>query len=181
MHQHKQKKSLGFLSVVAFLMIMVGVGYTVSSVAAVNGQKTTTETALLPAIPLETSPQSPKENLFSSVEKQVADKANSLRNELLGNVQRENSSDTENKSQNAEENNQNSFSDATSSHIVLSLANVRPLPKVYDDIEHSVYKDAILTLYSQHLIQGGKNFYPDNYVRISDFIRVVMDTYRLQL
>jgi hypothetical protein len=172
MHQNKQKKSLGFLSVVAFLMILVGVGYTVSSVVAVNGQKTTTETPLLPAVSPEPSPQSPKENLFSSMEKQVADKANSLRNELLGNAQREN----------APEEPQNFDSDIPSDAVaVLTLANVRPLPKVYDDIEHSVYKEAILTLYSQHLIQGGKNFYPDNFVRISDFIRVVMDTYRLQL
>ncbi|MDR2190957.1 MAG: hypothetical protein LBP53_07500 [Candidatus Peribacteria bacterium] len=39
-HYNHQKKSLGFLSVVAFLMILVGVGYTVSSVFAVNTSKT---------------------------------------------------------------------------------------------------------------------------------------------
>ncbi|MDR2190956.1 MAG: S-layer homology domain-containing protein [Candidatus Peribacteria bacterium] len=64
---------------------------------------------------------------------------------------------------------------------MISLAEPLPFPKVYEDIDTSLYTDAILALYSNGILQGGTQFYPNNYVRISDFIRVVVDTYRLIL
>jgi hypothetical protein len=98
MMKNKQKKSLGFLSVVAFLMILVGVGYTVSSVAAVNTNKTSPSNPSLSV----SQPQPSQENLFSSLEKQVADTANSLRNDLLTTLQIDASSGTQQKQSNAE-------------------------------------------------------------------------------
>jgi hypothetical protein len=173
MHNSNNKKPLGFLSIVAFLMIMVGVGYTVSSVFAVNNPKSSTQPIVLP----ESQPQA-KEPLFSSLEKQVADKATSLRNELLGTT-------TENENQPSFSNDLSDEKEKTelpsNAVAVITLAVPHPLPKVYGDIHQSAYADAILILYSHGLLQEGKNFYPDNYVKISDFIRVVMDAYRLQL
>jgi hypothetical protein len=134
MMRNKQKKSLGFLSVVAFLMILVGVGYTVSSVVATGTN--TTSTSPLPSS--ETQPQPPKDKLFSSLEKQVATTANSLRNDLLTTLQLDTSSahplsGTESKQP---------------ALAVISLAEPLPLPQVYRDISNSVYADAILILYS---------------------------------
>jgi hypothetical protein len=60
------------------------------------------------------------------------------------------------------------------------LADPRPLPEVFDDIHDSRYKDAILVLYSNGLLQKANSYHPKYHVRISDFIRVVMDTYRLK-
>jgi hypothetical protein len=172
MNNNKQKKSLGFLSVVAFLMVLVGVGYTVSSVFAVNAPKTSTSVSTTsPSEPVDTSP---KESFFSSVEQQVAEKATALWNGMLGNVV-----GTSSGSQNVEEN-QILISETPSSAVaVLSLVPY-PLPRVYTDIEQSKYQDAILNLYSNGLLQEGTTFHPTNYVRISDFIRVVMDAYRLK-
>ncbi|MDR0650534.1 MAG: hypothetical protein LBG59_03910 [Candidatus Peribacteria bacterium] len=95
MMRNKQKKSLGFLSVVAFLMILVGVGYTVSSVVATSTN--TTSTSILPSS--ESQPQPLQDSLFSSLEKQVATTAGSLRNDLLGTLQIGTSSGTEQKQQ----------------------------------------------------------------------------------
>jgi hypothetical protein len=94
MHSNKHKKSLGFLSIVAFLMIMVGVGYTVSSVFAVSTTKTSTPTAQSSPEP---QPPSSQEGLFSSLEKQVADTAGSLRNDLLDTLQINGSSGSQQK------------------------------------------------------------------------------------
>jgi hypothetical protein len=63
----------------------------------------------------------------------------------------------------------------------LSFANSYILPSVYQDISTSSYQDAITILYSNGIIQSSNKFYPHNYVRVSDFIRVVMDAYRVQL
>jgi len=63
----------------------------------------------------------------------------------------------------------------------LSFANSYILPSVYQDISTSSYQDAITILYSNGIIQSNNKFYPHNYVRVSDFIRVVMDAYRVQL
>jgi predicted PurR-regulated permease PerM len=133
MMRNKQKKSLGFLSVVAFLMILVGVGYTVSSVVATSA---TTTTSPLPSSELQ--PQPPQDNLFSSLEKQVATTADSLRNNLLSTLQidvspAQPSTGTEQKQP---------------ALAVISLAEPLPLPQVYGDISNSAYADAILILYS---------------------------------
>jgi hypothetical protein len=171
MRTHQQKKSLGFLSIVAFLMVLVGVGYTVSSVFAV-----TREPSIQPVsspIP-ENSDPSLKESFFSSMEEHVAEKAISLWNEICGCVE-DTSSDTGDS-----EESQNSFSDVHSSASAVITLMPRALPSVYDDIALSDYKDAILILYSNGLLQKGTSFHPTRVVPITDFIRVVMDVYRLQ-
>ncbi|MDR0860305.1 MAG: hypothetical protein LBO09_05010 [Candidatus Peribacteria bacterium] len=168
MHNNKQKKSLGFLSIVAFMMILVGVVYTVSGVFATN----VSATISTPSPSEETIPSISNENLFASLEKQVANKATSLRNEVLGTPT---SSTTEESP---------SFSEVlptpATSVASISLADPRPLPEVFDDIHDSRYKDAILVLYSNGLLQKANSYHPKYHVRISDFIRVVMDTYRLK-
>ena len=63
----------------------------------------------------------------------------------------------------------------------LWFANSYILPSVYQDISTSSYQEAITILYSNGIIQPNNKFYPHNYVRVSDFIRVVMDAYRVQL
>ncbi|GHV25565.1 hypothetical protein FACS1894176_04340 [Bacteroidia bacterium] len=167
MHNNKQKKSLGFLSVVAFLMILVGVVYTVSGVFATN----VSATISTPTPTEQPIPSIPSENLFASLEKQVATTATSLRNEVLGTPS---SSTGESPS----------FTEVlptpATSVASISLADPRPLPEVFDDIHDSVYKDAILVLYSNGLLQKANSFHPKYQVRISDFIRVVMDAYRLK-
>jgi hypothetical protein len=115
----------------------------------------------------------PKENFFSSLERQVAQKATSLWNDMLGNVH-----DTPPETPSVIDN-QNYFSDNHNTLATLIKLTPHPLPLVYTDIQHSKYQNAILTLYSHGLIHKGEKFYPDNHVRISDFIRVVMDAYRL--
>jgi hypothetical protein len=170
MHNKQQKKSLGFLSIVAFLMILVGVVYTVSGVFATNATATT------PTSSLDESPElssTPKENLFASLEKQVATTATSLRNRVWGAPTTTSSTEE-----------QPSFSEPTptppTAVASISLASPQPLQEVYDDISLSVYKDAILVGYSHGLWQKANSFHPSYHVRISDFIRVVMDAYRLK-
>jgi hypothetical protein len=168
--QKSNKKSLGFLTIVAFLMILVGIGYTVSSVFATNPTQTMQNP---PQISSELQSQS-EEKLFSSLEKHVAITATSLRNQLLE------STNMVHQSEHTEPSNQNNSDEYTSSRVTLDTVSARPLPKVYDDIETSPAKEEILILYSNNLIKEGKDFYPNNYVRISDFIRVVIDAYRVQ-
>lgn len=150
-------------------MILVGIGYTVSSVFAVNPNQTIQTSQ----ISSETQSQS-EEKLFSSLEKHVATTATSLRNQLLG------STNMVNQKEDTEQSDQNNSDEHNSSSITLDTVSSRPLPKVYDDIETSPAKEEILILYSNNLIKEGKDFYPNNYVRISDFIRVVVDAYRVQ-
>jgi hypothetical protein len=108
------------------------------------------------------------------VEKQVAEKATSLWNGIRGNV-----TDTPSGDQNVEEI-QKSFSDETPSTSEVIRLVPSALPLVYSDIGTSAYQEAILNLYSNGLLQKATNFNPTHAVRISDFIRVVMDAYRLQ-
>lgn len=65
---------------------------------------------------------------------------------------------------------------------LIEIKNVAVMPSWYPftDIEDSPAKESILIMYSQNLFQDALNFQPKNYVRISDFIRVVVDTYRLK-
>ncbi|MDR2415411.1 MAG: hypothetical protein LBD75_02085 [Candidatus Peribacteria bacterium] len=134
MMRNKQKKSLGFLSVVAFLMIMVGIGYTVSSVVATN--TATSSPSYLPSPELQ--PQPPQESLFSSLEKQVAKTAGSLRNDLLATLQIDASSAYPSSGTEPKQ----------PALAVISLAEPLPLPTVYEDSSSSAYADAILILYS---------------------------------
>jgi len=172
--QATNKKSLGFLSIVAFLMILIGVVYTVSSVFAQSSLPLTLPDQILPAMPQQHS----KESMFSAIEKQVADKATSLRHQLLGTT---NTSIAQFSAAEKSDQTSSMTSDTHGSAVArIDVVVPRPLPKVYEDIETSAYKEAILILYSHQLIKAWTLFYPNNYVRISDFIRVVMDAYRLQ-
>jgi predicted lipid-binding transport protein (Tim44 family) len=141
--QKSNKKSLGFLTIVAFLMILVGIGYTVSSVFAVNP----TQTSQSSQQPSSKTSSPSEEQPFSSLEKHVADTATSLRNQLLG------TTNTANQSKQTEQLNQNTSDEHNSNIMVIDTVSARPLPTVYDDIETSPARESILVLYSNDLIQ----------------------------
>lgn len=184
LQQSKPKKSLWFLTIVAFLMIMVGIGYTMSSVFAINNPQRNQQPIpyLISSVNVASEE---KENLFSTMEKQVATKATTLRNDLVVYLRGESSPRLPSPKPTTEEKSESSSSISQREKEILATIDLpapRPYPTVFEDIDHTSAKEAILTLYSQNLIQSTtKKFHPQNYVRISDFIRVVMDTYRLQL
>ena len=124
-------------------MIVVGMGYTVSNVFA-------THPIQMPPSPRQPAPEpstSSAEPLFSSLEKRVADTATSLRNQLLG------TTDTADQPHKVELPHQTTSGEQSVHPIVIDTVPVRPLPTVYDDIETSPAKEAILILYSHSLIQ----------------------------
>ena len=165
-------------------MILVGVGYTVSSVFAVNNltnKNTDTSSQTHQSSFVDATSKEPSS---ASVEQKLAEQAISLRNGIVEFVQNgsfPSSSETNVWPIESNSSNQTSSNDETESVAVISLAEARPYPLVYNDIANSPAKEAILNLYSNDLIQKAENFNLNNYVRISDFVRVVMDTYRLQL
>jgi hypothetical protein len=128
----------------------------------------------------------PQGNASKSFETKVAETAISLWDDALSRITNQTSSTT-GTTQPADISEPSSQSDqksdgADSTKIQLELAHPAQVSLVFDDISNSPAHDEIMILYSQGLLQRGNGkFYPDNYVRISDFIRVVMDAYRLQL
>ena len=131
-----------------------------------------------------------QEKTFAGVERSVAQRAVSSWNKLVGN-----NDSTSSLVVNLPENGDNTalwdkvaswYEDTSTTNVAwnnmqLSFANSYILPSVYQDISTSSYQDAITILYSNGIIQSSNKFYPHNYVRVSDFIRVVMDAYRVQL
>ena len=131
-----------------------------------------------------------QEKTFAGVERSVAERAVSWWNKLVGN-----NDSTSSLTVNLPENGDNTalwdkvaswYEDTSKTNVAwnnmqLSFANSYILPSVYQDISTSSYQDAITILYSNGIIQSSNKFYPHNYVRVSDFIRVVMDAYRVQL
>jgi hypothetical protein len=131
-----------------------------------------------------------QEKTFAGVERSVAQRAVWWWNKLVGN-----NDSTSSLVVNLPENGDNTalwdevaswYEDTSTTNVAwnnmqLSFANSYILPSVYQDITTSSYQDAITILYSNGIIQPNNKFYPHNYVRVSDFIRVVMDAYRVQL
>ncbi len=160
-------------------MVLVGVGYTVSTVVAKTPDaKSDVTISNVAGNTLKTNSIDSLQvsgNVFSSFEQAIANKATSLRNEFVTTEQNDTSTPL------VETETSDTFvAPASSQTAQISLATQLPLPEVYDDIGNSSFQYEILNLYSNKLVSWVKHFYPNNAVRVSDFIRVVMDAYHLQ-
>ncbi len=195
MHTSKNQKSSWFLTIVAFVMVLFWVGYIFSCLSwsetfAISNNEDIPPYAENIHIKKDLQWKEDQEKTVAGVEKSVADRAISWWNKLVGN-----NDSTSSLVVNIPENGENTtiwdevaswYEDTSTTNVAwnnmqLSFANSYILPSVYQDISTSSYQDAITTLYSNRIIQASNKFYPHNYVRVSDFIRVVMDAYRVQL
>lgn len=194
MHTSKNQKSSWFLTIVAFVMVLFWVGY-IFSCLSWNETFATSNYEDIPQYAenihiKDLQWKEDQEKTFAGVERSVAERAIWWWNKLVGN-----NDSTSSLTVNLPENTDNTalwdkvaswYEDTSTTNVAwntmqLSFANSYILPSVYQDISTSSYQDAITILYSNGIIQSSNKFYPHNYVRVSDFIRVVMDAYRVQL
>ena len=195
MHTSKNQKSSWFLTIVAFVMVLFWVGYIFSCLMwnttfAENNEENNISNCSENINTTNLQWKEDQEKTFAGVERSVAQRAISWRNKLVGN-----NDSTSSLVVSLPENGENitawdkvtswyedtSTTNAAWNNMQLSFANSYILPSIYQDISTSSYQDAITILYSNGIIQPNNKFYPHNYVRVSDFIRVVMDAYRVQL
>jgi len=194
MHTSRNQKSSWFLTIVAFVMVLFWVGYIFSCLSWSETFATSTNEDIIPYaenIHIKNLQwKEDQEKAFAGVEKSVAQRAISWWNKLVGNNDSTSSLVVE-----LPENGNNTtlwdkvtswYEDTSTTNTAwnnmqLSFANAYILPSVYQDISTSSYQEAITILYSNWIIHSSDKFYPHNYVRVSDFIRVVMDAYRVQL
>ena len=194
MHTSSNKKSSWFLTIVAFVMVLFWVGYIFSCLSWSTTLAKNNEDYISPYAEnihiKDLQWKEDQEKTFAGVERSVAERAISWWNKLVGN-----NDSTSSLVVNLPENGNNTtlwdevaswYEDTSTTNVVwnntqLSFASNYVLPSVYQDISTSSYQDAITILYSNGIIQSSNKFYPYNYVRVSDFIRVVMDAYRVQL
>ena len=194
MHTSTNQKSSWFLTIVAFVMVLFWVGYIFSCLSWSETFATSNIEDISPYAEnihiKDLQWKEDQEKTFAGVERSVAERAVSWWNKLVGN-----NDSTSSLVVDLPENGRNIalwdkvaswYEDTSTTNVAwnnmqLSFANSYILPSVYQDISTSSYQDAITILYSNGIIQSSIKFYPHNYVRVSDFIRVVMDAYRVQL
>ena len=195
MHTSRNQKSSWFLTIVAFVMVLFWVGYIFSCLSWSTTLAKSNEDYVSPYAEnihiKDLQWKEDQEKNFAGVERSVAQRAVSWWNKLVGN-----NDSTSSLVVNLPENTDNTalwdkvaswYEDTSTTNkawnknMQLSFANSYILPSVYQDISTSSYQDAITILYSNGIIKSSNKFYPHNYVRVSDFIRVVMDAYRVQL
>ena len=194
MHTSTNQKSSWFLTIVAFVMVLFWVGYIFSCLSWSETFATSNIEDISPYAEnihiKDLQWKEDQEKTFAGVERSVAERAVSWWNKLVGN-----NDSTSSLVVDLPENGRNItlwdkvaswYEDTSTTNVAwnnmqLSFANSYILPSVYQDISTSSYQDAITILYSNGIIQSSNKFYPHNYVRVSDFIRVVMDAYRVQL
>ena len=194
MHTSTNQKSSWFLTIVAFVMVLFWVGYIFSCLSWSTTLAKSNEDYVSPYAEnihiKDLQWKEDQEKTFAGVEKSVAQRAVSWWNKLVGN-----NDSTSSLVVNLPENGKTPtiwdkvaswYEDTSTTNVAwnnmqLSFANSYILPSVYQDISTSSYQDAITILYSNGIIKSSNKFYPHNYVRVSDFIRVVMDAYRVQL
>lgn len=195
MQTSKNQKSSWFLTIVAFVMVLFWVGYIFSCLSWSTTLAKSNEDNVSPYAEnihiKDLQWKEDQEKNFAGVERSVAQRAISWWNKLVGN-----NDSTSSLVVNLPENGDNTalwdkvaswYEDTSTTNVAwnknmqLSFANSYILPSVYQDISTSSYQDAITILYSNGIIKSSNKFYPHNYVRVSDFIRVVMDAYRVQL
>jgi len=194
MQTSSNKKSSWFLTIVAFVMVLFWVGYIFSCLswsetfAKSNDENISPFAENIHIKDLQWKEDQEKTN--AGIERSVAERAISWWNKLVGD-----NDSTSSLVVNLPENGDNTtlwdkvtswYEDTSTTNkawnnMQLSFADSYILPSVYQDISTSSYQDAITILYSNGIIQSSNKFYPHNYVRVSDFIRVVMDAYRVQL
>lgn len=194
MHTSKNQESSWFLTIVAFVMVLFWVGYIFSCLSwnatfAKNNDENTPPYAENVHIKKYLQWKEDQEKTSAGVERSVAQRAVWWRNKLVGNND-STSSLVVDLPKNGDKTTlwdqvASWYEDTSTTNVAwnmqLSFANSYILPSVYQDISTSSYQDAITILYSNGIIQSSNKFYPHNYVRVSDFIRVVMDAYRVQL
>ena len=195
MHTSTNQKSSWFLTIVAFVMVLFWVGYIFSCLSWSTTLAKSNEDYVSPYAEnvhiKDLQWKEDQEKNFAGVERSVAQRAVSWWNKLVGNNDSTSSlvvNLPENGDKTALWDKVASWYEETSTtkkawnkNMQLSFANSYILPSVYQDISTSSYQDAITILYSNGIIKPSNKFYPHNYVRVSDFIRVVMDAYRVQL
>ena len=195
MHTSTNQKSSWFLTIVAFVMVLFWVGYIFSCLSWSTTLAKSNEDYVSPYAEnihiKDLQWKEDQEKNFAGVERSVAQRAVSWWNKLVGNNDSTSSlvvNLPENEDKTALWDKVASWYEETSTtnkawnkNMQLSFANSYIMPSVYQDISTSSYQDAITILYSNGIIKPSNKFYPHNYVRVSDFIRVVMDAYRVQL
>ena len=194
MHTSKNQKSSWFLTIVAFVMVLFWVGYIFSCLSWSTTFATSNDENISPYAEnihiKDLQWKEDQEKTFAGVERSVAERAVWWWNNLVGNndstssltvVLPWNEDTTVLWDEVASWYEDTSTTNVAWNNMQLSFANSYILPSVYQDISTSSYQDAITILYSNGIIQSSNKFYPHNYVRVSDFIRVVMDAYRVQL
>lgn len=195
MHTSTNQKSSWFLTIVAFVMVLFWVGYIFSCLSWSTTLAKSNEDYVSPYAEnihiKDLQWKEDQEKNFAGVERSVAQRAVSWWNKLVGNND-STSSLVVNLPENGDKTalwdkvaswyeDTSTTNKAWNKNMQLSFANSYILPSVYQDISTSSYQDAITILYSNGIIKPSNKFYPHNYVRVSDFIRVVMDAYRVQL
>jgi len=169
------KKSWGFISVVMLFSFIIGVGYFLPSFVPASAANNEDSEHTSANTSKETETQT-DESIFTTIEKEVASTTNEVLENIFGFSQKDTNTKKE---ENAELTTQTSWK--TQDKSFLELVNGKSLPSSpYTDIEETPFKESILVMYSNQLFQESSTFQPKNYVRISDFIRVVVDTYRLK-
>ena len=193
MHTSRDQKSSWFLTIVAFVMVLFWVGYIFSCLSwsetfAKNSNENISPYAENIHIK-DLQWKEDQEKTTAGIERSVAERAVSWWNKLVGDNDSTSSLMVDLPQQQnytiwdkvASWYEDTSTTNVAWNNMQLSFANSYILPSVYQDISTSSYQDAITILYSNGIIQSSNKFYPHNYVRVSDFIRVVMDAYRVQL
>ena len=193
MHTSRNQKSSWFLTIVAFVMVLFWVGYIFSCLSwsetfAKNSNENISPYAENIHIK-DLQWKEDREKTSAGIERSVAERAVSWWNKLVGDNDSTSSLMVDLPQQQnytiwdkvASWYEDTSTTNVAWNNMQLSFANSYILPSVYQDISTSSYQDAITILYSNGIIQSSNKFYPHNYVRVSDFIRVVMDAYRVQL
>ena len=194
MHTSKNQKSSWFLTIVAFVMVLFWVGYIFSCLSwsetfAVSNNENIPQYAENIHFKKDLQWKEDQEKTSAGIERSVAERAISWWNKLVGNNDSTSSLTVDlpgNGNTTIWDKVDSWYEDTSTTNVAwtnmqLSFANSYILPSVYQDISTSSYQDAITILYSNGIIQSSTKFYPHNYVRVSDFIRVVMDAYRVQL
>jgi len=193
MHTSRNQKSSWFLTIVAFVMVLFWVGYIFSCLSwSETFAKSSNENIIPYAENIHIKDlqwKEDQEKATAGIERSVAERAVWWWNNIVGNNDSTSSLmvDLPQQQNYAIWDKVASWYEDTSTtnlawnNMQLSFANSYILPSVYQDISTSSYQDAITILYSNGIVQSSNKFYPHNYVRVSDFIRVVMDAYRVQL
>ena len=193
MQTSKNQKSSWFLTIVAFVMVLFWVGYIFSCLSWSTTLAKSNEDYVSPYAEnihiKDLQWKEDQEKTTAGIERSVAERAVSWWNKLVGDNDSTSSLMVDLPQQQnytiwdkvASWYEDTSTTNVAWNNMQLSFANSYILPSVYQDISTSSYQDAITILYSNGIIHASNKFYPHNYVRVSDFIRVVMDAYRVQL
>lgn len=194
MHTNKKQESSWFLTIVAFVMILFAVWYIISSVLGSstlakntwNYEIQTEENSGSTNLQMEEDQEKIGNWIWESIALRVISWWNSIveNNDSTSSLALDISSKDLN---NAEWENVASWywdfstTNKVGDNMQLTFANSYILPSMYQDISTSSYQEAITILYSHDIVKKSNLFYPHNFVRVSDFIRVVVDAYRVQL